>query len=1632
MRIFKYAVFIFITTLIIFHHNLSAEPINHAIINMINLADNHVQINIRIDSLDVITKTRGEAEYSQILFSNLTQLSIPGEPNLPEYATRFNVTANNLSASYRIIDEEVIQLDHPVEIFYDYAKGADFKTTQSNQQFSIYPQNLMSYRFDGFFRNIPVSSLHFYPVQILSQNTLRLIKNVSIDIHFSQNDLVFNQNSKASSHLFATGKVGQTPKPLKKQSSENPLTGKPFIRLEVSEDGIYRVDYQTLKDMKISIDEINPQTFAMYNQGKQVPIWIYGEKDQVFHNQDFIEFLGKRNPNSTGNTSAFDPFTDINVYQLYWNITNGLRFSEEAAAPTYQGQDLIRPVEYDYLFHFEENEKFQRLGYVHTDILSTDNDQYFFYRQILSGTSQDFEFFLPSPNRNTTKNIAVKAKLQSLAQDIYSTARIMVNGQNIGHNTWYWNQQGYVEQNPEFYIPNNFLKEGINTLTINHEYNTNDQTSSIVLDWLEIQYYRSFIADEDFIEFNKPNDQINGIYQFDVENFSDIDISVYKNNQTKITAFQKSFSEESQTFTIRMQDEINGPTAYIAASGSRLALPDTCFLDTLHNITDIDGCDHLFIVYDDFYETMQEMVDFYQIRGIKAHRVKISDIYNQYNFGIKTPYAIRAFLADAFKSWENFPKWALLVGDANLDNRKLDLLPTVMYQTYKWGGSASDYWYSLLDEDDILPDIELGRWAAGSVPELETLIQKRIQYSEQQTAGPWRNTYLFIAGKEDDFKIQTDFLTEYRINPPASISRILINPSNVNSRFYGGTDTLIARFNRGLRVVNFMGHGGGAVWADRSLFRLEDLYKLKNGNVLPFISSLTCFTADFAASQSLGEAITERFNSGAIGLFGSSGVGWLINDFLLGNEFFKFTQKPDINMGDIINSAKINYVTNSNQFNYLKASMVYQYNLLGDPAIVLAQTNEFKDYLNLDRTQIQPNESVTLSGQLPFSDGKLEIEVYDNRKYPLTQVIPYFFSDNNFSQSLFLPDSLVNNGHFSIHGTNTDETQDFACALYFSSLKNAYKNLVLDPEIPDYGDEINISMDLIDQADSVFWEIDTLYVSTYLDPYGIEKISAWVHTERDSVPYTYIDPITNTEIDTFRYEYVTRTDTDLVRIPCNESSERHYQSSRSFIAINPYKYYAHRIVWYEAGERFEGVTMKIEFNEIYDLEILSLKQGGLDFPALEMEVALHGEDSVETQISVYKGSNYLLLDSNIIYTTVKTLAPNSKETLLLPVISGLDTAVGRIYITGKIKEKVTWNNYKNYNFIVNRFLVSPQYGTTLTETRNDTIWINNRFFINIQPNSTNEPFVLTINSEILSKLSQPDFILNYPTDTEQIKHALTFSRAKTLYKTGKFGFVPQKIRENTQVIEFDPLLNLWKTLPSLVQENIVTGSFIGPGQFTTAQVKDTQIPGIEVNFDGKRIDEQSYVDSYPTISFIFNDDNGINLSEEGLKIWIDDDPIAFSDLIRQDTITNFTTVTCSYRSTLESGRHDIRISIEDAAHNVNEQEFDFNIFKNLNILDYGNYPNPFKTRTWFVFETTKNVEEFKILIYSSSGRKIRTIDDTNIYEDKSLIESGYHEVSWDGKDDHGEDIANGVYYYRMVAKTNNKTVTTKGIIAKVK
>lgn len=78
-----------------------------------------------------------------------------------------------------------------------------------------------------------------------------------------------------------------------------------------------------------------------------------------------------------------------------------------------------------------------------------------------------------------------------------------------------------------------------------------------------------------------------------------------------------------------------------------------------------------------------------------------------------------------------------------------------------------------------------------------------------------------------------------------------------------------------------------------------------------------------------------------------------------------------------------------------------------------------------------------------------------------------------------------------------------------------------------------------------------------------------------------------------------------------------------------------------------------------------------------------------------------------------------------------------------------------------------------------------------------------------------------------------------------------------------------------------------------------------------------------------------------------------------------------------------------------------------------NYPNPFNPQTNIEF-LVKESGEVKIEIYNILGQKVRILID-------QYLEKGHKSVSWDGKDDQGQKLANGVYWYRIQAKDSSQT-----------
>ena len=81
---------------------------------------------------------------------------------------------------------------------------------------------------------------------------------------------------------------------------------------------------------------------------------------------------------------------------------------------------------------------------------------------------------------------------------------------------------------------------------------------------------------------------------------------------------------------------------------------------------------------------------------------------------------------------------------------------------------------------------------------------------------------------------------------------------------------------------------------------------------------------------------------------------------------------------------------------------------------------------------------------------------------------------------------------------------------------------------------------------------------------------------------------------------------------------------------------------------------------------------------------------------------------------------------------------------------------------------------------------------------------------------------------------------------------------------------------------------------------------------------------------------------------------------------------------------------------------------------YQNYPNPFNPETYISFQLPKN-EKVKILIYNQVGQLIRRL----VNEE---ISPGYHQITWDTKDDRGEYVANSIYLCKVTAGSFSKTI----------
>lgn len=208
---------------------------------------------------------------------------------------------------------------------------------------------------------------------------------------------------------------------------------------------------------------------------------------------------------------------------------------------------------------------------------------------------------------------------------------------------------------------------------------------------------------------------------------------------------------------------------------------------------------------------------------------------------------------------------------------------------------------------------------------------------------------------------------------------------------------------------------------------------------------------------------------------------------------------------------------------------------------------------------------------------------------------------------------------------------------------------------------------------------------------------------------------------------------------------------------------------------------------------------------------------------------------------------------------------------------------------------------------------------------------------------------------------------------------------------------------------------------------DETNPILDVTFDGYHILDGDVVSPNPNVVIRMRDENpfisktdtvGINIS---LKL-----PGEESQFQR----INFTDPRLSYTPASENqdfqitfnpgplgdGLHSIQIQAQDEAGNQAGQEpyeVTFEVINESTITHFYPYPNPFSTSCRFVFTLTGTEipDEVKIQILTVSGRVVREITQDEIGPIR--VGNNITSYAWDGRDENGDQLANGVYFYKV-------------------
>jgi hypothetical protein len=657
------------------------------------------------------------------------------------------------------------------------------------------------------------------------------------------------------------------------------IAAHPAVKILVEHEGWYRVTQPELVAQGL-ISSVDPTFLRMFAEGIEQPIRITGAGigDQGFGPQAAIEFYG---------IGIDTPYSDKRVYWLVAGDQPGKRIPRESAHDDggWQPQSFLQTVELK-----------PRTTYF-AALLRENTDN--FFGALISSTPVNQILRTPTIDSRSIADAKLQVVLQGMTEGVLHSVSVTMNGANLGD----LNFTGQSVGNITLLVPRGTLQD-VNTVALTAQGGANDLS---LVDYIKLTYPRTYTAQSDSLKFTaKAGDQV-VVHGFHQPPSRLIDIT----DPDQSLELEPEVDAENGGYKLRARIPQSVPGTHILFALSDKTIAKPCRVTRNHSSSwhsAQPGSEVVMISHPNFVGSLGPLVRLRRGQGKSVALVQVDQVYDEFNFGEPSPYAIRDFLSIATEKWQNKPKYLLLAGDASVDPRNylgfgfFDFVPTKLILTSELK-TASDDWFSDFG-NRALPQIATGRLPVRTTDEANTVVRKTLSYETDNDHGDWTEQSLLIADRNDT----SDFSQDSR-----SIQALLPKSMTVTDVFASHLDPSAARreilagINSGKLLVNYIGHGSVEIWSGDDLLDDMAASTLSNGTRLSLFLNMNCLNGFFhdVYTQSLAEALLLSKNGGAVAVWASSGLTQPEPQVQMDQNVVRLLfGKPSLTLGEAVRKAK--------------------------------------------------------------------------------------------------------------------------------------------------------------------------------------------------------------------------------------------------------------------------------------------------------------------------------------------------------------------------------------------------------------------------------------------------------------------------------------------------------------------------------------------------------------------------------------------------------------------------------------------------------------------------------------------------------------------------------------------------------